>query len=374
MYFLHFKTTMYSTNPKDPAQSSITMARPAPERLRIAVIGTGLASAPHFHSLADLAREAEVVWVYGRSANRLSDVATPSGARKTTRLEDILEDASVKAVVVLTPPNTHLDMVQRAARAGKHVLVEKPLEIDLKRATALVRVCEAAGVTLAVMLQHRLREAAQGLKTLLDAGELGQLVSAAASIRWWRPQSYYDEPGRGTLARDGGGVLITQAIHTLDLLLSLTGLPERVAGLAATSPVHRMEGEDTVAALLHYAGGAIGVVQATTAAYPGFPERIELNGTLGTATLEAGELRVLLASGKTLTLGQPQTSGGGANPMAFDHAAHRAVLQDFIRAVQQGIPPAVTGRSALDVQQVIESIMESSRTGGTISLTPSAAR
>lgn len=173
--------------------------------------------------------------------------------------------------------------------------------------------------------------------------------------RWWRPQSYYDEPGRGTLARDGGGVLITQAIHTLDLLLSLTGLPERITGLAATSPVHRMEGEDT-------------------AAYPGFAERIELNGTLGSATLEAGELRVLFADGTTRTLGTPESSGGGANPMAFDHAAHRAVLQDFIRAVQQGIAPAVSGRSALGVQQVIEGIMESSRTRSTISLTLQAPR
>ena len=359
---------MYSKQENPQVQARPAVSPVNTEPLRIAVIGAGLGSAPHFQSLNDLAGEAEVVWVYGRSAERLSVVHTPAGARKTTRLEDIFEDASVKAVLVLTPPHTHLDIVQRAARAGKHVLVEKPLEIDLSRASALVRSCETAGVTLAVMLQHRLREAASSLKALLDTDELGQLVSAAASIRWWRPQSYYDEPGRGSLARDGGGVLITQAIHTLDLLLSLTGLPERVIGLAATSPVHRMEGEDTAAALLHYAGGAIGVVQATTAAYPGFPERIELNCTRGTATLEAGELQVLFASGKTLSLGSRQGSGGGANPMAFDHAAHRAVLKDFIHAVQEGRPPAVSGSSALGVQQVIESIMESSRAGRSISL------
>ena len=338
------------------------------DRLRVAVIGAGLGSAPHFQSLEYMAGEAELAWVYGRSTERLAGVQLPAQARRTTRLEDILEDASVKAVLVLTPPNTHLDIVQRAARAGKHVLVEKPLEIDLDRATRLVQACETAGVTLAVMLQHRLREAALGLKALLDAGELGQLVSASASVRWWRAQSYYDEPGRGTLARDGGGVLITQAIHTLDLLLSLTGLPERVTGLAATSPVHRMEGEDTAAALLHYAGGAIGVVQATTAAYPGFPERIEINGTLGTATLESGELQVIFASGKRLALGARQGSGGGADPMAFSHAAHRTVLQDFIRAVHAGRTPAVSGRSALGVQQVIESIMQSSRAGCAINL------
>lgn len=169
-------------------------------------------------------------------------------------------------------------------------------------------------------------------------------------------------------------MLITQVIHTPDLLLSLTVLPERIKALAATSPVHRMKSEDTAAALLHYASGTIGMVQATTAACTGFPERLELNGSRGSATLEAGELRALFANGKTLTLGKPLTSDGGANPMAFDRAAHRAVLQNFLRAVPQGIPPAVTGRSALDVQQVIESIMKWSRTGGTISLTPSAPR
>lgn len=343
-----------------------------PQRLRLAVIGAGLGSAPHFQSLEDLAAEAEVVWVCGRDAARLAASRAPAGARQTTRLEDVLEDASVRAVLVLTPPNTHLDIVQRAARAGKHVLVEKPLEIDLNRANALVQACESAGVSLAVMLQHRMREAALGAAKLLRSGEMGQLVSAAASVRWWRPQSYYDEPGRGTLARDGGGVLITQAIHTLDLLLHLTGLPARVTGLAATSPVHRMEGEDTAAALLQYDSGAVAVVQATTAARPGFPERIELNLTGGTVTLEAGELQAIFADGKTVTLGQRQASGGGANPMGFDHAAHRAVLQDFIHAVQGGTPPAVTGRSALGVQQVIEAIMESSRTGGAVSIRPSA--
>lgn len=348
------------------------MHRSDPARLRLAVIGAGLGSAPHFQSLEDLASEVEVAWVYGRSAERLADLRTPTAVRKTTRLEDILEDASVKAVLVLTPPNSHLDIVQRAARAGKHVLVEKPLEIDLNRANALVEACEAAGVTLAIMLQHRMRQAALGLTALLNTGELGQLVSAAAAIRWWRPQSYYDEPGRGTLARDGGGVLITQAIHTLDLMLSFTGLPERVTGLAMTSPVHRMEGEDTAAALLHYAGGAVAVVQATTAAYPGFPERIELNFTGGTATLEAGELQAVFMNGKTVTLGTRQASGSGANPMGFDHAAHRTLLQDFIRAVQSGTAAAVTGRSALGVQQVIEAIMESSKTGRTVALHPAA--
>lgn len=342
------------------------------DRLRLAVIGAGLGSVPHFKSLQDLNREAEVVWVHARDANRLATTQVPTGASKTTRLEDILEDASVRAVLVLTPPNTHLELVQRLARAGKHVLVEKPLEIDLARAQGLVEVCERHGVVLTVMLQHRLRQAATSLRALLNAGELGQLVSASASVRWWRPQSYYDEPGRGTLARDGGGVLITQAIHTLDLLLSFTGLPARVMGLASTSPMHAMEGEDCACALLHYAHGAMATLQATTAAYPGFPERLELNGTLGSASLEAGVLQVAFMNGQTLSVGGQQGSGGGADPMAFDHAAHRAVLQDFIDAIRHDREPAVSGRSALAAQQVIEAIMASAQSGQPVDLHPIA--
>ncbi len=337
-------------------------------RLRLAVIGAGLGSGPHFKSLQDLAAEAEVVWVHARDATRLATGQVPHGASKTTRLEDILEDASVQAVLVLTPPNTHLELVQRLAQAGKHVLVEKPLEINMARARSLVQACESQGVMLAVMLQHRLRQAATSLRALLNAGELGQLVSATASVRWWRPQSYYDEPGRGTLARDGGGVLITQAIHALDLLLSYTGLPTRVMGLASTSPLHTMEGEDCACALLHYANGAMATLQATTAAFPGFPERLELNGTLGSASLEAGVLQAAFMNGQTLSFGDQQGSGGGADPMAFDHAAHRAVLKDFIEAIRHGREPAVSGRSALAAQQVIEAIIASSRSGSPVTL------
>jgi len=333
-------------------------------RLRLAVIGAGMASAPHWRSLADLHDQVELSWVGALTPRRLQGLPLPDGARTTTRLDDIFEDRSTRAVLLLTPPHTHLELAQRAALAGKHVLVEKPLEIDLARALALVETFESAGLTLAVVLQHRFREGAVRLAELVRSGTLGPLVSAAAFARWWRPQSYYDEPGRGSLARDGGGVLITQAIHTLDLFISLTGLPSRVIGLAHTSPVHRMECEDTAAALLQFAGGASAVVQATTAAYPGFAERIELNGTLGTATYESGALEAQLAGGEVIQAGARQATGGGADPMAFDHAPHRAVLQDFVHAVRSGSAPALSGRSALAVQRAIEAIMDSARHGG----------
>ncbi len=336
--------------------------------MRVAVVGAGQGSAPHFQSLHELRDELELVWVIGRSAEKLAALSLPSGARASTRLQDLLEDASVEAVLVLTPPNTHLDIVQRLAQAGKHVLVEKPLEISLEKAQQLVDFCDRCGIKLAVMLQHRLREAAQTLAQMIASGTLGSLVSASASVRWWRPQTYYDEPGRGTLARDGGGVLMTQAIHTLDLLLSLTGLPDQVFAMAGTSAMHRMEAEDTVAAALHYPNGAIGSINATTAAYPGFPERIALNFTSGSATLESGELHAELMDGRTFAAGRKQTSGSGANIMAFDHQPHRAVLQDFVAAIRNHTEPAITGRSALQVHRLIAAIMESAGRGAPVLL------
>ena len=335
--------------------------------MKIAVIGAGFAAKPHILSLADLSSEIELAWFYGRTPGRLAqaakDYAIPAGTQTTTRLEDIWGDEDVKAVLILTPPNTHLDIVQQAAEAGKHVLLEKPVEVSLARAEELVETCERQGVKLAIMLQHRLREAAVALRNIINKGELGTLISASATARWWRPQSYYDEPGRGTLARDGGGVLMTQAIHTIDLLLSLTGMPERVVGMVATSPVHRMETEDTAAALLQFANGAIVTLEATTAAYPGYAERLALNFTGGTATLESGELVCEFADGRQLTVGEKQSSGFGTNIMAFDHAPHRTVIADFLQAIRDGREPQVNGRSALNAQRLIDAVVESSRTG-----------
>ncbi|CAN5458187.1 Gfo/Idh/MocA family oxidoreductase [soil metagenome] len=335
-------------------------------RTNIAVIGAGFAAKPHILSLGDLAGEAHFSWFYGRTPGKLQEAArslgVPAGTRLTSNLDDIFNDPAVQAVIVLTPANAHLDIVRRAAEAGKHVLVEKPLEVDLHKAQKVVAVCEQHGVKLAVMLQHRLREAAVALRTLIATGEMGTLTSASATARWWRPQSYYDEPGRGTLARDGGGVLMTQAIHTIDLLLSFTGMPERVVGMVATSPVHRMETEDTAAALLQFANGAIVTLEATTAAYPGYAEKLSLNFTRGTATLESGELVCEFADGRQLTVGEKQGSGFGANIMAFDHGPHKTVIADFLAAIREGREPAVNGRSALNAQRLIDAVIESSRT------------
>ena len=212
-----------------------------------------------------------------------------------------------------------------AYAAGKHILLEKPLEITTARSVALVEAAEKAGVTLGVMLQHRFRPAGMKLREMLRAGELGEIVNCSTTIRLWRPQSYYAVEGRGTKALDGGGVLITQGIHTLDLMLSLAGPIAEVRGYAATSRVHRMETEDMAVAAVKFANGALGVIDATTAAYPGFAERIEIIGTKASASLAGSDLHVAHHDGRVTELKTEFGAGGtGADPMAFPNDWHRS--------------------------------------------------
>lgn len=324
--------------------------------IRVALVGLGMAVAPHARSLADLRERVEVAYAYSPSAERRAKFAAQFHFPLCDRLERILEDRSVGAVLILTPPNTHLELVERCAATGKHILLEKPLEISTERAETLVR--SAAEVKLGIVLQHRFRPAAEKLGDILSAGRLGNLVSASAMIPNWRPQTYYDQPGRGTRARDGGGVLLTQGIHTLDLFLSLAGKVAEVKSFATTSSVHRMETEDLAAAALRFENGALGVVHATTTAYPGFAERIELIGTRGTALLEGTSLKVNLQDQPTIEFSTAAGGGGtGADPMAFPHDWHRSLLADFLDAVEHDRQPRVTGEEALKVHRFIDALL-----------------
>ncbi len=188
---------------------------------------------------------------------------------------------------------------------------------------------------------------------------------------WWREQNYYDQPGRGTYARDGGGVLISQAIHTLDLALTFTGPVMRVQAMAATTRLHQMESEDFVTCGLHFASGAVGSVVASTASFPGGAESIVLHGTKGSARLISGRLELMFRDGTTETIGSAAATGGGADPMAFTHAWHQAILEDFAAAITKGRAPACTGREALAVHDLIEAMVQSSRDGRAINLSPS---
>jgi len=333
-------------------------------KTRIAIVGLGMAVTPHARGLLDLADTVEVAYAYSPSQARRSAFNQQFPFPTCDSLDAILEDASVDAVAIFTPANTHLDLAQRCAAAGKHILLEKPVDISTAKAEAAVAACRAAGVTLGIVLQHRFRPAGMRLAELIKAGELGQLVGCSAVIRLWRPQGYYDEPGRGSFARDGGGVLLSQGIHTLDLMLSLAGPIAEVTGFATTTSVHRMETEDMVCAAARFANGAFGTIDATTAAYPGFLERIEIIGDKGSATIAGTELLAQFQDGRRIAIEPDGSAGGtGADPMAYPHDHHRAVMADFIDAIQTGREPKVTGEEALKVHRLIDALIETGKAG-----------
>lgn len=330
-------------------------------KIGIAIVGLGPASLPHSKSLLDLAERAQVRWAVSRTAERAEAYARQFPFPTTTDLDAALADPTVEAVIVLTPPSNHLEMSARCLEAGKHVLVEKPLELTSARGQHLVDAARRSGRIFGVTLQHRFRPASLRLKKALDSGELGTVEAAFLNVPWWRPQSYYDEAGRGTLGRDGGGVLLTQAIHSLDLFRSLVGVTRVVAAQARTTALHRMETEDYVSALLETSNGAPATLITTTAAYPGYPERIEITGTKGYASLIGGRLRLAFLDGRDEIVEAEGSTGSGANIMDFPHDAHRAVIADFLDAIETGRDPVVTGEGALASQRLVDDILETAR-------------
>jgi predicted dehydrogenase len=328
-------------------------------KTRVAMIGLGMAAGHHARALLDLSDRIECVAAYSRTSGRRKAFAEQFPTIPTSdSLDAIFADPSIKAILILTPPSSHLELVRRAAAAGKHVLLEKPLDISLERSEATVRAARDAGVLLGVVLQNRFLDAALKLDEIVKSGRLGDLVEASAAIRNWRPQSYYDAEGRGTLSRDGGGVLLTQGIHTIDLLLNYAGTPAAISAFVRTTPIHRMETEDLVTAAFSFEGGAIGSLNATTCAYPGLPERIELIGTKGTAILTGNRLDAAFIDGtREMAGGETIGSGAGANPMAFGHEMHRALIGNFIDAIENGGQLRVKGDDALNAHRFIDAVL-----------------
>jgi predicted dehydrogenase len=323
----------------------------------ISVIGLGNALQPHARALVDLKDRVRVVWAAASSEARLKDVEQRYGFPTTADAPRAIADPAVDAVMVLTPANAHLPIAEAAFKAGKHVLCEKPLEVTVARGEQLIAMGRSAGRRLGICLQHRFRPASQRLHAVLQSGALGEVQAATLMVPWWRPQSYYDEPGRGVLARDGGGVLITQAIHSLDLFRWLVGIQQVEAAQVRTTALHRMETEDYASALVRLGNGAPGTIIATVAAYPGSPEFLHIVGSLGTARLDGSNLRLTFIDGREEVLTDSSGTGSGASVMAFSHDAHRAVLSDFLDAIEQSRDPAVPGEEALATQRVIDAIL-----------------
>jgi predicted dehydrogenase len=335
---------------------------------RVAIVGLGMALKPHLQSLEELSGRVEIAACFTPSAERRKAFAAAGKHPVVDGLDVILADRSIDIVFVLTPPMSHLELVERCAAAGKHVLLEKPTDVTSERAAKAVDAMTKAKRKLAIMLQHRFRDASRKLRAAVEGGELGALVSASAAIRWWRPPDYFAQPGRGMKARDGGGVLITQAIHTLDLFQSLTGKIAKVTAFAKTSPLRKIDTEDIVSGGIEFANGAIGTIDATTVAYPGFPERIELAGEKATAVLDAETLDIYFKDGGHVHHEGAVSKSGGADPMAFSNDAHKALIVDFLDAIDADRGPAVSGAESLKVLRLIEALLRSAEQGKAVAV------
>jgi predicted dehydrogenase len=307
--------------------------------------------------------------VTARRKESAQSYAKEHGVQAYDDVTAIAADPAIDFAIIVTPPNARLDLIEPLADAGKPILLEKPVARNGKEAEQLVTFCEDAGVKLGIVFQHRMREASKKAAELVASGTVGALGVAEINVPWWREQAYYDEPGRGTYARDGGGVLISQAIHTLDLALSLTGPVASVQAMTATSRFHTMEAEDFATAGLRFANGAIGSLVASTASFPGGAETITLHFDEASLHLGSGVLTVSWRNGETETFGASATTGGGADPMAFTHEWHQGIIEDFADAISEGRDPVVTGRRALASHALIDAITQSSNEARAVMVT-----
>ncbi|WP_323764811.1 Gfo/Idh/MocA family oxidoreductase [Marinovum sp.] len=336
--------------------------------LQVALIGAGMVAKTHVAALAE-ARGVNLRGIASRSgtsAARLAAEATElTGAAVRTygSVAEIAADGAVDIAVIVTPPDARADLIRPLAAAGKHILLEKPVGRTAAEAREVVAVAEAAGVQLGIVFQHRMRAASQKAAELVASGALGGLGLVEIAVPWWRDQAYYDEPGRGSYARDGGGVLINQAIHTIDLALSLAGPVRRVRAMARTSRFHAMEAEDFVVAGLEFDGGALGSLTASTASFPGRPETLTLHFDRASLHLASGVLQLDWRDGRSERFGETGGTGGTSDPMAFTHAWHQAVIEDFTHAVSTGRAPVCPGGAALPSHDLIEAITRSAQSG-----------
>lgn len=330
----------------------------------VALIGLGMVAGTHLAALSD-APDIDLVGVMGRDAAKAETFASKAGGnlRIYRDVQEIAQDDQVDFVILATPPDARLEIVDALSTAGKPILMEKPIERDLAAALHLVAMCEDRSVPLGIVLQHRARVASQALKDAVQCGMLGDVISIEIRVPWWRDQSYYDAPGRGTYARDGGGVMINQAIHTLDLACWIFGPFASLQALMHTTSTHKMEAEDWAGAVFTLKNGAVGSLTASTASFPGSAESIAVQGTHAAAHLESGVLTITTRDGSVTTTGDTATTGAGADPMAFTHAWHQTVIENFAKHLTSGVDVLASGHSALLAHYVIDAMQKSSRGG-----------
>jgi UDP-N-acetyl-2-amino-2-deoxyglucuronate dehydrogenase len=306
----------------------------------------------------------EISAIHGTNAEKIARLCREHGGTTYQDFDAFLKHRPMDLVIIGSPSGLHAAQGIASARRGLHVLTEKPIEITTARADALIEAAKQSKVQLGVIFQDRMKPNIRQLRDWLDQGLLGKILFVDARVKWYRPPEYYSNSRwRGTLALDGGGALINQGVHTVDLLLWLLGDVLRVQARTATQ-LHKIEAEDTALAILEFASGALGIFHATTAAYPGYPRRLEISGTEGTIILEhdriiAANLRNAPAAAETAALDENQSA---STATVSDFRGHQAVLEDFLKAIQQNRAPACDGLEGRRSLALIESIYRAAKT------------
>jgi predicted dehydrogenase len=335
---------------------------------RVGILGGGGISETHARAALEIPG-VQITAVYGQNVDRVAHLAKQYGGRAYGELEDFLQYGDMDVVLVGSPSGVHAKQAIAAARRGIHVLVEKPLDISTERCDRLIAECERAGVKLGVFFQGRTAPEITWLKRQVDSGGLGNIFLATAQVKWYRPPEYYSASRwRGTWGLDGGGALMNQGIHTLDLLLWLLGDVARVSAHTRTA-LHQIEVEDTAQVLLEFASGAVAMLEATTAAYPGFPRRIELTGTRGTVIVEHDRvvsLNLAEPLAEALPGGSADNNASASSAVVSDVRGHRKLLEDFLFAITTGARPLCDGSEGRRSVEVVEAIYKSARTGAPV--------
>ena len=344
--------------------------------IHIGIIGGGNISDTH----ARAAREIDgvkVAAVFGENRERAARLAQVYEANPFEDFAAFLDHQPLQVVLIGSPSGLHAEQGIAAARCGLHVLVEKPIDITTERADALIAACERANVKLGVFFQDRVAPGIRQLKELVDAGKIGKPILVSGRVKWFRPPEYYGASRwRGTWALDGGGALMNQGVHTVDLLLWLMGDVRRVSARTITA-LHEIEVEDTVVATLEFASGAVGTLEVATSVYPGYRRRVELTGSEGTIILEqdrivAADLRTPLAE-RFEPIAETINSAS-TSPVVSDVSGHRRILEDFLRAIKTDTTPVCDGREGRRSVELVQAIYESSRTGQPVNVVAQGLR
>jgi UDP-N-acetyl-2-amino-2-deoxyglucuronate dehydrogenase len=337
--------------------------------MNVAIIGAGAIAAKHAQAYRNIGYR--ITACTDRTAERGAQFAARWNAEFVETPEALAPRPDVDFLDVCTFPAYRLPAVELGARYGKHVLVQKPMAVDLATAAQMIQVAQHAGIQLGVVSQHRFDDSILFLKRALGAGRLGRLLQADAYVKWHRSDAYYARPIKGSWAVEGGGALISQAIHQADILLHLAGPVSELFGYWQLGATHNIESEDILAAVLRYASGATGVIQAATALWPGYPERIEIHGVRGSAIVSGDQLTawdVLDDSGELAPLARRQAQSGASDPLAISLTPFERQLRDFGEACRTGRPPASSGIDGYRALELVCGIYTSCREGRKVQL------